>query len=97
MKNRNIIKLYCVEYACIDGSSTYEIFRTLDEAKSFAYTAENWDYETVPLFIFSVDFDSKSIYEEDGGLNYDDCYGLWQGNYEFIEKLGKIPNCFERY
>ena len=97
MKNGDIIKLYCVEHVCIDGRSTYEIFRTLNEAKSFAYAAENWDYENVPLFIFSVDFDSKSVYEEDGGLNYDDCNGLWQGNYEFIEEVGKIPDYFEKY
>lgn len=97
MKNGDIIKLYCVEHACIDSGSTYEIFRTLNEAKSFAYAAENWDYENVPLFIFSVDFDSKSVYEEDGGLNYDDCNGLWQGNYEFIEEVGKIPDYFEKY
>lgn len=97
MKNGDIIKLYCVEHVCIDGGSTYEIFRTLNEAKSFAYAAENWDYENVPLFIFSVDFDSKSVYEEDGGLNYDDCNGLWQGNYEFIEEVGKIPDYFEKH
>ena len=97
MKNDDIIKLYCVEHVCIDGGSTYEIFRTLNEAKSFAYAAENWDYENVPLFIFSVDFDSKSVYEEDDGLNYDDCNGLWQGKYEFIEEVGKIPDYFEKY
>ncbi|MCI6186726.1 MAG: hypothetical protein MR739_06080 [Spirochaetia bacterium] len=32
----------------------------------------------------------------DGELNYDGCYELWQENYEFLEKIGKIPDYFER-
>lgn len=96
MKNRNIIKLYCVEYACIDGGSTYEIFRTLDEAKSFAYTAEIWDYNSVPLYIFSSDFNANCIFEEDDGqLNYEDYADTLQENFVILKEVGKKPAYFE--
>lgn len=85
-----MIKLYCVEHCRTDGAQTFEIFRTLNEAEAFAKNKENWDSEHFPLYIFSADFNEEYVYEEDdGNLNYEDCYGTINGEFEMIEELNE--------
>lgn len=87
-----MIKLYCVEHCRSDGGQTFEIFRTLNEAKNFANDKENWNGAHLPLYIFSADFNEEYVYEEDdGNLNYEDCYGTMNGEFEVIEILNKKP------
>lgn len=83
-----IIKLYGVEHCRNDGAQTYELFRTLNEAENYVLNSKNWNSSNKPLYIFSSDFSSEYVYEEDNGrLNYEDCYGLLQGNYKLIRKI----------
>ena len=83
----SLVKLYCVEHARIDGGSTFEVFRTLKKARCYAYTDGNWNYENVPLYIFSADYNSNYVYEDENGhLNYDDCSDLYQGDYKLNRK-----------
>lgn len=81
------MKLYAVEYKteddrdAIDDHSTFEIFKTYDEAKAFA-TGEDRN----ALYMFTADFDDESIYTESNGqLNYEDHAGLFTNDI-IIEK-----------
>lgn len=92
-----MIKLYCVEHCRTDGGQTFEIFRTLAEAENFAKEKKNWDSTHFPLYIFSADFNEEYVYEEDdGNLNYEDCYGTMNGEYEMVEVLNEKLNWSEK-
>lgn len=85
-----MIKLYCVEHCRTDGGQTFEIFRTLTEAENFAKDKKNWNSTHLPLYIFSADFNEEYVYEEDdGNLNYEDCYETMDGEFEMIEMLNE--------
>ena len=92
----NKIKLYGVEHCRIDGVQTYEIFRTLEDAERFVANKDNWDYNNMPLYIFSSDFNKDCVYEEEKGhLNYEDYADTLQGNFVILKELGKKPGYFE--
>lgn len=91
-----MINIYCVEHCRTDGVQTFEIFKTLNEAEAFAKNKENWDSEHIPLYIFSADFNEEYVYEEDdGNLNYEDCYGKMNSEFEVIEILNEKPLLLE--
>ena len=92
----NKIRLYGVEHCRIDGAQTYEIFRTFEDAERFVANKDNWDYNNVPLYIFSSDFNEDCIFEEDDGqLNYEDYADTLQENFVILKELGKRPVYFE--
>ena len=92
----NKIRLYGVEHCRIDGAQTYEVFRTLEDAERFVANKENWDYNDVPLYIFSSDFNEDCIFKEDDGqLNYEDYADTLQENFVILKELGKRPVYFE--
>jgi len=57
--------MYGVEYKT-DGSSSYDIFETYDDALAFANSNEN------SMFLFTADFNTDRIYQEDSIWNYED-------------------------
>ena len=92
----NKIRLYGVEHCRIDGAQTYEIFRTFEDAERFVANKDNWDYNNVPLYIFSSDFNEDCIFEEDDGqLNYEDYADTLQENFVILKAVGEKPIYFE--
>lgn len=71
MEKEKTISLFGVEYNS-NEQTTFEIFRTREEAKKFA--DEMCDDA---LYMFVADFDEALVYEEDGRLNYDDGSGIY--------------------
>ena len=87
LENHNRKEMYGVEHCYNDGSSTYEIFETLSDAKSFCQNEESWSEDNKPLFIFKADFNSELIYLEDGSSrwNYDDFNMTILGNFKNVK------------
>ncbi len=87
------VRLFGVEHCRIDGSLTYEIFKTLKDAENFVNNENNWDNNNIPLYIFSSNFNNDCIYEEDNGqLNYEDYYDTLQGNFEIIKHISSFQH-----
>lgn len=62
-------------YYASEDSSTYEIFPTLPEAKSFCAEQSLWSEGHYPLYIFKAKFNPERIFQEDdlgGQWNYED-------------------------
>ena len=73
-------------YSALEDASTYEIFSTLREAKSFCEDQTLWTEHDFPLYIFEAEFNPKRIFREpdlDGCWNYED-------NDDTILKYGSI-------
>ena len=79
-----IRSLFGVEYAYVKENdiecSTYEIFRTVEEAEKFALNSG-----IIPLYIFSADFYNVYV-DDDGSLNYDD-YSDTMNNQKIIKRF----------
>jgi hypothetical protein len=79
-------RMFGVEYySALEDASTYEIFPTLQEAKSFCDDQTLWTEHYFPLYIFEAQFNSNRIYREPdlGCWNYED-------NHDTILKYGRI-------
>jgi len=71
-------KMYAVEYTT-DGSSSYDIFETYDDALKFANSNDN------SIFLFEADFNVDRIYKDsDNNWNYNDSSDTYS-NYHVIE------------
>lgn len=83
-------------YYAKDNCSTYEIFPTLAEAKSFCDEQILWSENNYPLYIFKADFNSEHIFQEDDDLNwqwnYDDVCDTILTYHDFRIELNKKPN-----
>ena len=70
MLNKKV--MFGVEHCYSDGASTYEIFKTFNEAKTFCKNTDNWSDLNQPLFIFKAYLNMNLIFKENNGWNYDD-------------------------
>ena len=106
MKRR---KMYAVEYMCSDGSASFDIFETLEEAekhcdKNFVNDCGEkiWGKDCVPLFIFSADFNVDDIFTEENengvviGWNYEEHFDMIE-NYEIIRQVNGQSRHFIKF
>lgn len=88
-------EMFGVEHCYNDGSSTYEIFETLNESKTFCENVENWSDVNQPLFIFKADFNVNLIFRENNSWNYDDFGDTILGNFKKVRTYNtkkSLPN-----
>lgn len=92
----DVRKMYGVEYTYSNGSGSYDIFETLEDAKKYCSNSKRWNENLIPLFIFSADFNSELVYfdEMSQGWNYDDYSDTILGNYAEIKHLNDKPVWF---
>lgn len=81
----NSKKMFGVEHCYKDGSSTYEIFETFDEAQIFCENEKKWTNLNQPLYIFEADFNTELIFKENSSWNYDDFSDTILRNYEKLK------------
>lgn len=71
-----------------DDRSTYEIFPTLAEAKTFCSTQHQWSENHYPLHIFKADFKSELVFQEESGQwNYEDFSNTVLNYHDFLINL----------
>lgn len=79
-------------YYAKDNHSTYDIFPTLAEAKSFCNNQNLWNENNYPLYIFKADFNSERIFQEndlDGQWNYEDVSNTILNYHDFFIEMNK--------
>ena len=88
---------FAVEYRYADGSTTFDIFPTLQQADAYVLTFTNPN-NCLPELIWEADFDMDMVYQEkDGSWNYDEYSGLVANKHEIRKITTKFPKHYIIY